>query len=117
MTQSPRENLLPRLRASTGGHPREIDVHIDELLLHGFDNRNHRTMADALRSQLSALLAEQGIPATWIDNPETLQARPTHASGLTNPTSAGTEIADAIYHSAQPKRGNSHHSKRGVDRI
>ena len=104
MTQSPRENLLPRPRASTGASPREIDVHIDELVLHGFEKRSQQTVAEALQGQLTALLAEQGIPATWKDNPETLQTRTRHAIGLTNPGTAGARIAHAIYHSEPTKQ-------------
>ena len=33
--------------------PREIDVHIEELVLHGFDARGHRIFADALQSRSS----------------------------------------------------------------
>jgi len=113
----PRRDVRPHVHTFSRTSPSEIDVHINELVLHGFEGRNQRTVAEALRNQLSALLTEQGIPATWKDNPETLQARATYAIGLTNPTTAGTEIAKAIYHSDQPKGGNSHHPKRGVERI
>jgi hypothetical protein len=109
MNRSPRKNLLPRPRASARTSPREIDLHVDELILHGFESKSQRTVAEALQSQLTALLAEQGIPATWEDNPLTLEARAAHAIGLTNPGTTGARIADAIYHSrpAKQQQGNA----------
>lgn len=114
MTQNPRRNMLSRIRASAsaGASPREIDVHIEELVLHGFESRSQQTVAEALGSQLTALLAEQGIPATWNDNPVTLQARAAHAIGLTTPGTAGARIADAIYHSEPAKQQQSPFKKR-----
>lgn len=104
MTQSPRENLVPRPRASTGASPPEIELHIDELVLHGFEKRSQGTVAEALQSQLSALLAKQGIPGTWKNNPVTLEARAAHAIGLTNSGTTGARIAHAIYHSELAKQ-------------
>lgn len=41
---------------------REIDLHIDELVLHGFPPGDRQAIADALRGELIRLFAEHGVP-------------------------------------------------------
>ena len=106
----PRRDVRPHVHTLSRTSPSEIDVHINELVLHGFEGRNQRTVAEALQNQLSALLAEQGIPATWKDNPETIQARANYTIDLTNIGTAGEQIADAIYH-FEPAKQQRHQRK------
>ncbi|MEO8353231.1 MAG: hypothetical protein ABI680_15995 [Chthoniobacteraceae bacterium] len=67
--------------------PREIDVHIEELVLHGFDPHSRWSVADALENQLRGLLAERGLPAAWLTNPERLMI-------ASNPSE---RIGEAVY--------------------
>ena len=78
MTQSPRRNMLSRIRASAsaGASPREIDVHIEELVLHGFAKSSQWPVADALEADCAGLLLKQGIPGTWKGNPGKLVVAP-----------------------------------------
>ncbi len=75
-------------------NPREIEVHIEELVLHGFDPRSRWAIGDALETELRGLLAAQGLPATWRDNPARVDAG---AIRLTNPSATGGKIAAAIH--------------------
>jgi len=75
-------------------NPREIDVHIEKLVLHGFDPRSRWNVADVLESELRGLLVARGLPAAWRANPERLDAG---AIRLTNPSGAGRQIASAVY--------------------
>jgi len=118
-----RDMLKPALNLSNGHidtlaatSPREIEVHIEELVLHGFTRRDARRVTDTLAAELRRLLAERGMPARWQNNPEKLIAEPT-PSRKTNLTATGAQIANAIYRSDQPKRRNDQHSKRGVERL
>jgi hypothetical protein len=43
--------------------PRSIDLHIQELVLHGFPPGDRYRIGDAVRVELARLLAEQGVPA------------------------------------------------------
>lgn len=75
-------------------HPREISVHVEELVLHGFDAHAGSRIADALTVQLQTLLAEKGLPHAWVDSPPQINV---NSSALTNPGTAGGELARAIH--------------------
>jgi hypothetical protein len=77
--------------------PREIEVHIEELVLHGFPGESRYDIGDALQSELRTLLAEQGIPATWNLNPERIDARAIDVSVQSKPVSSGEKIARAVH--------------------
>jgi hypothetical protein len=87
--EKPASNHL-RQSATSADHslpPREISVHIEELVLHGIDPHTRWSVADALENQLRGLLAEGGLPAAWLANPER----------LTIASKSGEGIAEAIY--------------------
>ena len=114
--RQPRRNVLPQVRTLAAVNPREIEVHIEELVLDGFTAFDRQHISDTVSTELGGLLAAQGIPTIWKGNVEKLIAEPT-SNRLTNPATVGAQIANAIYHSHQPKRGNSLHSRRGVERL
>jgi hypothetical protein len=77
--------------------PREIDVHVEELVLHGFEPANRWLIADALEQELRGLLTAKGVPSQWLSSPERMEGgRITYAS-LTKPERAGIEIAGAAF--------------------
>lgn len=78
-------------------NPRQIEVHIEELVLHGFDPGTRWNVADALENELRGLLAERGIPPAWHANPERIDTGAVRASAQSRPAVAGTEIARAVY--------------------
>ena len=78
-------------------NPREIDVHIEELVLHGFEPANRWLIADALEQELRGLLTANGVPSQWLSSPERIQAGTLSTGSLTKPERAGAEIAGAAY--------------------
>jgi len=77
--------------------PREIEVHIDELILHGFDPGARWNVADALENELRSLLVQEGIPPAWQASPERIEAGAVRPYPQSRPAAAGTEIARAVY--------------------
>ena len=78
-------------------NPREIDVHIEELVLHGFKPANRWLIADALEQELRGLLTAKGLPSQWRSSPERIEGARISSSSLTKPRRAGVEIAGAAY--------------------
>ena len=77
--------------------PREIEVHIEELVLHGFDLRSRWSVGDAFESELRGLLAKKGIPEAWLSSPDRIDARTISATTVTKPAVTGAQIAGAVY--------------------
>lgn len=42
--------------------PKNIELHIEELVLHGFARSDYRDIGEAVKSELSRLFTEQGVP-------------------------------------------------------
>ena len=78
-------------------NPRAIEVHIDELILHGFAPRDRWQIGDMLEHELRGLLAARGIPATWFSSPERIDAGRIRTMSLNKPATVGAEIASAVY--------------------
>ena len=76
--------------------PREIEVHIEELVLHGYAPGDRWEIGDAVERELRTLLATKGIPARWLSGPKRLDAGAMPGFGLTNPSLTGAEIGAAV---------------------
>ncbi len=83
--------------------PREIELHIDELVLHGFAPGDRRRIGRAVERELSRLLtqaaASGALPrslttgsAAALRDAGAIQLTPGHS-----PESAGAQVAQAIY--------------------
>lgn len=48
--------------------PGNIDVHIDELVLDGFQNVDQSLLAAAIQRELSRIVAYESLPASWNEN-------------------------------------------------
>ena len=74
-----------------------VDLHIEELVLHGFDPRDRHGIADAVQQELAWLVAERGLAAVHgpLDVPRldggTIQLAGTRGAG------AGASIARAVH--------------------
>jgi hypothetical protein len=79
-----------------------IEVHIEELILHGAAPGSRWDVADALERELRELLGQRGVPTAWSSNPERIQAGTVRANFQTGPTAAGAEIARAAYRGGEP---------------
>jgi len=79
-------------------NPREIEVHIEELVLQGFPRSARWQIADAIENELRARLTKDGIPAAWQSGPKQLDA----GSIKSNTNAAlGTKVARAIHGGAR----------------
>jgi hypothetical protein len=77
--------------------PREIDVHIEELVLHGFARAARDLIGAELERTLSTLLVERGLPPSWQRNPERIDACTVHRNPPMPPVTTGEHIAHAIH--------------------
>jgi hypothetical protein len=78
---------------------REVDIHIDELVLHGFLQRDRYRIARAIESELSRLISEEGVPSALTRNADrpVLDAGPIDIESGTRPEVAGSRVARAVY--------------------
>jgi hypothetical protein len=79
--------------------PRQIEIHIEELVLHGVDPADRHAVADAIQRELQALVAREGI-STLLARPE-LAARvapgPITLAPEARPAQLGQSVARAIH--------------------
>jgi hypothetical protein len=91
----------------------DIDLDIDELVLHGFAPADGEQIGAAIRHELARLVAEQGLPAglgTGAAIPRLDGGAFQVAAGATTDT-IGAQVAHAVYgglaRSAQPQQAKS----------
>lgn len=77
--------------------PRAIEVHIEELVLHGFAPETRWQIGDALAQELRGILAAKGIPPAWLSSPDRIDAGLIGPLNLTKAGAAGEQIAGAAY--------------------
>ena len=84
--------------AETASVPRQsIEVHIEELVLHGFSQADRRPIADAVERELSSLFAQEGFPAEQSVGIELVNGRTFRMSEKEREGSLGKGVARAIY--------------------
>ncbi len=79
--------------------PRNIELHIKELVLHGFEPGERYRIADAVRRQLTRSLAETGLPLSLTESTEIARVdggtfrvvRGTKAEAV------GSQVGQAVY--------------------
>jgi hypothetical protein len=79
--------------------PRRIEVEIEELVLHGFDPRDRHSIGKAVRSELSRLLTEGGVPSSLghAGNVPHLDGGSFGVRRGTTPKAVGSQVARAVY--------------------
>jgi hypothetical protein len=70
-----------------------IELHIEELVLDGFEPHQRHEIAEALRARLGEVLVERGLPPSLADT-GAIDAGSISFGGATR---TGTAAADAIY--------------------
>ena len=114
---APQPRTHTATRAPTGSHasaesraftrrgsvaPSSVRLHIEELILHGFDPRTRYAVGDAVQHELTRLLDERGLPSS-IGKTDVAQQRGAEtavsfrAAPDARPQSLGTEVARALY--------------------
>ena len=77
--------------------PRQIEVHIEELILHGFEPANRWRIADALQQELHALVTAKSVPSCWLSSPKRIDAGAICSANLAKAAQTGADIAGAVY--------------------
>jgi hypothetical protein len=76
-----------------------IEFHIDEFVLHGFDTRDTEGIKKAVESELSRLIAEQGLPSGLMSPKRIRQVNAGRISTVRNASAGflGKEIAGSVF--------------------
>lgn len=80
-------------------NPKSIEIHIDEMVLHGFAMADRYSIADAVQHELARLLAENGAPSS-LAQPAAIERISGGAFRLksdANAESTGAQVARAIF--------------------
>lgn len=79
--------------------PRQIDLHIDEVVLHGFDGLEGTALRPALERELARLLTEHGLPHSWVADARIVRLNGTALKALPNAAApeVGRQVACAVY--------------------
>jgi len=85
-----------------------VNVHIEELVLHGFATGDCRRIAQALEQELARLMGEGTLG--WRQNPpviERVNAGAFKVEAAAKPQATGTEIARAVFRSLRQRASAS----------
>lgn len=76
-----------------------IEIHIEELVLHGFEHTDRFRIGTAVAGELTRLLTERGIPPSLSHNRELprLDGGTFNLAPNTKPELFGTQVAQGIY--------------------
>jgi hypothetical protein len=79
--------------------PYNIELHIEELVLHGFSSRDRDAIGEAVRHELMRLFAEQGIHSTFGKNYEVerLDGGSFNVKPGAKAQTIGTQVAQSVY--------------------
>ncbi|VVB73069.1 Uncharacterised protein [uncultured archaeon] len=77
----------------------KIELHIEELVLHGFEPGDRYCIAEALERELSSLIANQGIPRSFKHGGETerMDGGTFEIVPGSKPEKIGASVAQSIY--------------------
>jgi hypothetical protein len=88
----------------------DIELHINELVLHGFPQGEKHRIGEAVRQELLRQFSERGISdaLTRQGNVSSLNAGPIQAGQGSKPEQIGTQVAQVVYGSmaGEQQRGN-----------
>jgi hypothetical protein len=84
--------------------PPSIQLHIGELVLHGFAPADRHHIADAVQAELTRLFAEQGVSSALRQGGEAgrLRAEPISITPAMPAGAIGTQVARSVYGSLSP---------------
>ena len=96
-------------------HKRIVELHIEELILHGFPRHERYSIGEAIEMELTRLFAEQGIPSLFSagGSIESLNAGTINLNPKTKPINVGKNIAGTVYKGFTDDRtGSSQNGKQ-----
>jgi hypothetical protein len=76
-----------------------IELHIEEMVLHGFESRDRYAIGEAVERELALLLGEQAIPNSLrVDNAtDEIKGATFNILPTAKPPAIGRQIAQAVY--------------------
>ena len=79
--------------------PGNIELHIEELILHGFDSGDRYRIGAAVEAELARLFAEQGVPPSLIHGGEVahLDGGAFEVAPGSGAEAIGDQVAQALY--------------------
>ena len=82
-----------------GIKPQRIELHIEELVLHGFAPGDRYRIGEAVERELTRLFAEQGVPVTFAYDLEAgyVDAQTFHVAPHANAEAIGAQVAQRVY--------------------
>lgn len=86
------------------GTPAALELHIEELVLHGFPASDRFRVGDAVERELLRLIAEQGLPRL-VRNPvsvDRLDAGRFKVAEGSKPQAVGAQLAQQLYQQLSP---------------
>jgi hypothetical protein len=94
--------------------PRNIKLHIEELVLDGFPAGDHYHIANLVERELSRLFAEKGVPHSLTKGGEIahLDGGVFEAARGSKPEAIGTKVAQAVYGGLNRSRNREVRVKR-----
>ncbi len=107
---APHSSPVTPHRPSVARH--SIEVHLEELVLNGFDPRDRHRIGDAVERELARLFAEQGVPGTLAEPTaiDRLDVGAFRVKPPSRPEKVGAQVAQAVYSSLRsslPQGGKS----------
>jgi len=93
------ENDRRHLRLPPTPAQPSIDLHIEELALHGFSPGDRYRIGDAVERELARLLAEQGVPPSLAQGFEVarMDGGAFEVQPQARPETIGAQVAQAVY--------------------
>jgi hypothetical protein len=90
-----------------------IELHIEELVLHGFENYNAQHIGEAVQCEISRLLQEQGLPSALAHtiDVEHLNAGRFSMQPESKAKSIGSNIGYSVYKGLQREEHSSQNGK------
>lgn len=79
--------------------PARIELHIDELVLHGFAAGDRHAIRDAVQLELTRLFAEQGLDASRLGRGDRVDvnAGEFQVARESRPQAVGAQVAQAVH--------------------
>jgi len=75
-----------------------VELHIEELVLHGFEHHQREDVAAAVEARLAELLAERGVPDALLEDADVdrIDAGTVDARRNSSPAAFGTALARTL---------------------
>ncbi len=77
----------------------DVELYIDELVLHGFSVHDRYVIAEAVQSELTRYFTEQGVPSSFTQQTDipSLKTGSFNFQQYTSDVTLGNSIADSVY--------------------